>query len=215
LSPLAVEPPDAARFEPEETSAETLALRAKEGCRRSFAQLVDRLGPRLLRYLHDKTGNCHDAEDLVQEAFIKAWHNLSRYQPTWRFSTWLFTIAARLAASHYRGLRPSVTLPAMASTEPEPSEALAEEESRQRLWSLARRLPAGQFEALWLRYAEDMSAREIARVMGNSEIHVRVLLYRARTKLAALWSQGTVPAMPREGRSEQSLILASEGTGAK
>jgi DNA-directed RNA polymerase specialized sigma24 family protein len=53
------------------------------------------------------------------------------------------------------------------------------------LWRRAAKLLSPKhYEALWLRYGEDMSAREIGRVMGMSELHARVVLHRARSRLA-------------------------------
>jgi RNA polymerase sigma-70 factor (ECF subfamily) len=51
---------------------------------------------------------------------------------------------------------------------------------------MAARLPEGQYQALWLRYAEEMPIKEIAKVMGKSQVCVKVLLYRARTSMAKL-----------------------------
>lgn len=52
-------------------SAEELALRSQQGCQDSFTELVERDGVRLYQFLHNKTDNVHDAEDLVQDTFIK------------------------------------------------------------------------------------------------------------------------------------------------
>jgi RNA polymerase sigma-70 factor (ECF subfamily) len=62
-----------------------------------------------------------------------------------------------------------------------PGELLAQQEDRQQLWQLARQcLTENQFQALWLRYAEDMDVSQIAQVLGKTRVHVKVLLYRAR-----------------------------------
>lgn len=165
-------------------SAEELALRSQNGCQASFAELVRRYGGRLLVLMQQRTGNPHDAEDLVQDTFVKAYRNIHRYQSTFRFSTWLFTIATRLANSHYRSQR-SMQIPLEAQAhDREPDAAAVEHESRQGLWSLARTLSDNQYQALWLKYVEDMSIKEIAKVMSRSQVSVKVLLYRARMNLA-------------------------------
>ena len=67
----------------------------------------------------------------------------------------------------------------------DPSELLARREEGQSLWGLARRrLPEAQFQALWLRYAEDLSVAGIAQVLHKTQTHVKVLLFRARQVLA-------------------------------
>ena len=165
-------------------SAEELACRAQQGCEPYFAELAERYGVRLFHFLHHKTGNVQDAEDLVQDTFVKAYQNIHRYRCSWKFSTWLFTIARRLASSHYRSLRRSQTVADVESGSPEPGEIVTQEEARQNLWAMARGLSSNQYQALWLKYAEDMSIKEIALVMRKSQVNVKVILYRARVNLA-------------------------------
>jgi RNA polymerase sigma-70 factor (ECF subfamily) len=67
-----------------------------------------------------------------------------------------------------------------------PAEALARQEDTNAVWALvARHLPTAQFDALWLRYVEDMTVDEIARVLDKTRTHIKVLLFRARKTLAA------------------------------
>lgn len=165
-------------------SAEELARQAQQGCEPSFAELAERYGARLFHFLHHKTGNVQDAEDLVQDTFVKAYQNIHRYRCSWKFSTWLFTIARRLASSHYRSLRRSQTVAEVESGSLEPGEMVTQEEARQSLWAMARGLSRNQYQALWLKYAEDMSIKEIAQVLRKSQVNVKVILYRARVNLA-------------------------------
>ena len=165
-------------------SAEELARRSQQGCRESFAELVERFGIRLFKFLRYKTNNLQDAEDLVQESFVRAYENIQRYRSSWKFSTWLFTIAARLAYSHFRRSRSFQTVGYFESSDPEPVQMVAEKETRQSLWALARCLSMNQYQALWLKYGQDMSIKEIAMVLRKSQVNVKVLLYRARINLA-------------------------------
>lgn len=164
-------------------SAEELACRTQQGCERSFEELVERYSVRLYQFLLHRTQSVQDAEDLVQETFVKAYRNICRYRNSCKFSTWLFTIAKRLASSHFRGLSHSQRIVQNKSESPGPGDLMAEQEERQHLWAAARDLPMGQYQALWLRYAEDMSIKEIAKVLRKSQVGVKVLLYRARIKL--------------------------------
>jgi len=122
----------------------------------------------------------------VQDTFAKAYANLHRYDSSWRFSTWLYTIARRLAVSQYRHSTSasSVEPRAEALDSGEPHELLARRDARDNLWRLAERLPASQYRALWLRYAEAMPVSQISRALGKSCINVKVLLHRARVNLA-------------------------------
>ena len=165
-------------------SAEELARRSQQGCRESFAELVERYGMRLFKFLRYKTNNLQDAEDLVQEAFVRAYENIHRYKDSWKFSTWLFTIAARLAISHFRRSRSFQTVGQIESSAPEPGQMVVEKETQQSLWALARGLSMNQYQALWLKYGQDMPIKEIAMVLRKSQVNVKVLLYRARINLA-------------------------------
>jgi len=169
-------------------TSEELAWQAARGCQASFAELVNRFAPKLQAFLRRRTRDRHEAEDLVQDTLLKAYRSLGRYDESRRFSTWLFTIAARTAVSHYRRRKLEVVdldTEAVAS-----DEAVEGREERENLWTLASRLPEGQYQTLWLRYGEDMPIREIARVVGKSQVYVKVQLYRARMKLAKYLKDG-------------------------
>ncbi len=163
-------------------TSEELAWHAGRGCQASFAELVRRYAPRLQAFLQRRTHDLHEAEDLVQDTFAKAYANLGRYDQSWRFSTWLFTIALRAAVSHHRRKRPECIRADLEA--PACDEAVERNEQRESLWGLAAQLPPAQHQALWLRYGEDMSVKDIARVMGKSQVCVKVLLYRARAGMA-------------------------------
>lgn len=165
-----------------ERTSEELAWQAGRGCQASFAELVRRFAPRLQAFLRRRTRDRHEAEDLAQDTFVRAYENIARYDDSWRFSTWLFTIASRVAVSHHRRSHPpcsQMDLQAPACDEP-----AQERDQREHLWAMAARLPEGQYRCLQLRYAKDMSIKEIARAMGKSQVCVKVLLYRARMNMA-------------------------------
>ena len=164
--------------------SEELAWRAQQGCQASFTELVPRYAPRLHVFLRRKTRPHHEVEDLVQDTFVKAYQNLDQYNRTWKFSTWLFTIATHLAVSHHRKRQSADGLLCRHARIPAPDEYDRRQEESESLWAMAAELPTGQHQALWLRYAEDMSVKEIAAAMGRSQVCVRVLLYRARVSIA-------------------------------
>jgi len=194
-------------------SAEELALRAQQGCQDSFTELVERYGVRLYQFLHNKTDNVHDAEDLVQDTFIKAHRNISRYRTSWKFSTWLFTIAARLASSHNRGLHHQQTVAGVDPTCVRPVDATIQQEMQEGLWAAAKSLSKNQYEALRLRYAEDMSIKEIAKVLRKTQVGVKVILYRARMNLAQRLRDMAAEdeAVNRASRNEELSIMKMEG----
>lgn len=166
-------------------SAEELAIQCQKGCRESFEQLVRRFERRVLRFLDTMVNNRQDAEDLAQDTFIKAYKSIHRFNPQYKFATWLFTIAKRTAMNHHRDSRSTLAV----AIEPEadeqsPSAALEEKERSKGLWDKAkRRLKPKQYQALRLRYGEELSIAEMAAAMQTNEIRVRVLLHRARRQL--------------------------------
>lgn len=177
-------PSSARQIEP---ASERLAERSKAGCFNSFEQLVARHESQIFNFLRQFTRNHHDAEDLTQETFVKAYRNLHRYDSSFSFPTWLFTIARRTAASHFRSAPRFEELPAgEESKEESPAAALESKDERNSIWRLVRTLKPNQAQALWLRYAEGFSIAEIARIMRTNQIHIKVLLHRARCNLSKI-----------------------------
>src|SRR5437762_8076096 len=81
-------------------SAEELAVRARDGSRVSFDELVVRYRPRLVAFLARRLADAAEAEDVAQETFLRAYDHLDRYDPARPFSTWLFAIGKNVAANH-------------------------------------------------------------------------------------------------------------------
>jgi RNA polymerase sigma-70 factor (ECF subfamily) len=190
------------RQDPGRLSAEELARDARAGSSPAVEELVRRFERPLHRFLCLRTGSAEDAEELTQDSFVRAWQRIGRYDPRRSFAAWLYTVARRLAASRARVVkrtRPLESAPEPAHTQ-DPPGLLGAREERENLWATARRLcPADAVTALWLRHAEELSVTEIARVLGRREATVRVLMFRARTKLA----EHVAPA-PRAGRAASS-----------
>ena len=157
-------------------------MRAQRGSVEAYSVLVGQFEGRLHAFLLKRAPTAADAEDLTQEAFIRAWQRIGQYRPDWRFSTWLFTIASRLAVSQIRRARPVGMLK---DAHPAPVSQPASGGSGSRIWALVEDcLNADQQTAVWLRYVEDMAITDIARVMNRSQVSVRVMLFRARGVLA-------------------------------
>lgn len=163
-----------------EHAEQHLIERAANGCRQSFAQLVEQYRDRLFRFLALRCGNREDAEDAVQEAFVAAWRYLPSYDDRWRFSTWLFRIGLRNLP------RPRPVSVPLADGDAAVGDALGAVEA-DNIWRLAQRhLSADAAAALWLRYGEDMSVRDIATATSRSVAWVKVSLMRSRRRLAAV-----------------------------
>lgn len=165
------------------TTDEELALEAQAGSRRCFEELTARYSSKLFHFLRPKISNVSDIEDIIQETFYKLYKNIFRYDPQWKFSTWIYTAVNRQAISHYRSKQNKKTQGMPIQTDADPAETMIQETQNQNLWKLARKLKANQYEALWLRYVEDLSLKEIARIMRKSYTAARLLLHRARLNL--------------------------------
>jgi RNA polymerase sigma-70 factor (ECF subfamily) len=171
-------------------SDEELAARASLGSLPGFEELVRRYQVPLMRFLLWRGCGRQDAEDLVQEAFLRAYQSLHHYNRARRFKTWMYTICYRQAISHRRR-NPAIVLAAggqetIADGREGPLPQLERQEARGRLWDLARRvLTEAQFTAVWLYYVDGLAAGEVARVMDRSWPWVKTTLHRARRKLQA------------------------------
>src|SRR5271157_2273313 len=117
-------------------SNEELAVRAQRGCLPSFEELLRRFQVPLLHFLRN-VGPEVDAEDVLQETFLRAYSRLNCYRPQWQFSTWLFTIARRISINYHRRPHPTVdheSLQRAVSPMATPDEIADAAESRQYLW---------------------------------------------------------------------------------
>ena len=165
--------------------------RAASGSLPAFESLSRAYEGDLLGFFVRRTRTVHDAEDLVQTTLIKVYRNVGRYKARWTVRTWIFAIARRGLIDHYRKTAAPHRNPGSLEDAPEPVDVrvpgqhLDEQEQAEALWQEAERLlPEPQSTALWLHYREGMSVKEVAQSMGRSAVDVKVLMHRARKKLA-------------------------------
>jgi RNA polymerase sigma-70 factor (ECF subfamily) len=185
---------------------EELAARALAGSATCYEALVRRYQVPLLRFLVKRFPSRRDAEDILQETFLRAWQSLHRYDRGYPFRTWLYTIAFRLAVSRGRK-RESTEEPLLThdlrGEEAGPGAAEEAREGRERLWGRAREvLSEEQFMALWLHYVDEVPAGDIARILNRSWVSVKTLMHRARKKL--------LPYVEEEGVVVRKGELTSE-----
>ena len=151
----------------------------------SFEQIVQLHSSRVFSFVYQMTRHRQDAEDLVQQTFIKAYNNLHRFDGTRPIINWLLTIARRSTLNHFRSSKRWEEMPeSAASNEPSPASTAEHCEEKENLWTDARRLLSQrEFEILWLRYGEDRSVEETARISGLTQTHVKVIVFRAKQHL--------------------------------
>ena len=162
-----------------------LAKAAQGGCIESFESLVEQFEKPLYRFLLAKTGNHHQAEDLLQDTFLITYRKLYRFNPAYPFSSWIFTIANRLAISHFRKRKPVQEERDFPTDKTPRCEAMASEAS-ETLWEKARHLlSTNHYTALWLFYTEGKTIEQVADAMNRKPNSVKVWLHRARKRLAS------------------------------
>ncbi len=186
-----------------------LVARALEGSEAAYREIVRRyersLFTLILRMVRDRSS----AEDLAQDSFVKAFRNLRSFDPTRKFSSWLFKIAHNTAIDHLRRRDPvPLSLDAAGPDETDllasvpdrraepPDRALGRADLAHCLERAVATLRPEYREAIVLRFTQDLSYDEIAEVMGLPLGTVKTHLHRARKELAAVlqamgWSEGS------------------------
>ncbi len=172
--------------EPPASEDEAHLVRAAQGGdSEAFNALVRAHSARVYRFLHRMTRQREDAEDLTQQTFLKAYRHLGSLDLRRPLVNWLLTIARRTALNHFRaGGRCDPLLFDAPDTGPAPNATAEARDTAANLWDRAREtLSAREYEALWLRFGEDLSTGETARVMNLTVPHIKVLVFRAKRAL--------------------------------
>lgn len=161
----------------------------------AFARLYQRHFGRVYRYLLARTGDHQDAQDLAAQTFLAALEGLSGYRGSGSFAAWLFGIARRKTAGHFRRRTPLPLEAAEHRPIPGPSpEALAFEHlEADRLAGALSALAPDRAEAIRLCIFADLSAAEAAQVLGKSPAAVKMLLYRGLQDLRARFGPADEP----------------------
>ncbi len=161
-----------------------------------FVQAVETYAPRLYRHLLRMLEDPQDAEDALQETFLKAYRSLDTFQGRASLSTWLYRIATNEALMHLRRRRSTpLSLEALSPDEGHPEEillthwqvlpeqALLSAETRQVLDDAVARLSPALRAVFLLRDVEGFSTKETAEILGISPDAVKQRLARARLRL--------------------------------
>lgn len=174
-----------------------LVRAAKKGDVSAFEELVRRYDRNVFRIANHITHNTEDAEDVVQEAFLKAYQNLGNFQEQSKFYTWLVRIAVNEALMKLRRRRTDKTVSIdqdieteedtipreIADWAPNPEQQYSQEELRDILARTIQGLPAGFRTVFVLRDVEGLSTEETAEALELSVPAVKSRLLRARLQL--------------------------------
>lgn len=190
-----------------------LARQSQAGRLPAFEILLHRYQHRVFAFVVQFCRNPDDAAEITQDTFIKAFRAIAQFDPEHSFTSWILTIARRKCIDHHRRAPPLAEqeLPELPDCA-DPAQLLAGREESNQLWQLARQLlPAAQFEALWLHYAEELSVAETAKVLRKTKTHIKVLLFRARQTMARQLNQPS-PAPNSLSNPKTKTAARSEST---
>jgi RNA polymerase sigma-70 factor (ECF subfamily) len=179
----------------EDAEADVQAVAAvRAGQADAFRPLVERHSRAVFRLAYRMTGNEHDAEDVVQEAFLRAYRKLADFEERARFGSWLHRIAANCAYDLLRARarrearftdarEEGDVAEATPSGDPAPDRLVAGGEVRRRLQAALGRLSVLERSAFTLRHLEGHSMAEIGNALGLDESAAKQSVFRAVKKL--------------------------------
>ncbi len=153
----------------------------------AFDELVERYQGKIYNLALRITGNSHDARDACQNAFLKAYENLARFDPAHRFFSWIYRIASNESLNIVNRRRRTVPL----ETEtPEPAAGadrrVVSTETGQAILRALAELPPEQRVTVVLRHLHGLTYREMSEIVGVPEKRVKSRLFSARVKLRRL-----------------------------
>ncbi len=185
-----------------------LMLDVKAGDQQSFELLLQRYRTPLVNFLYRMVRNREQAEDLAQEVFLRVYRAREDYEPSAKFTTWLFRIATNLALNsvrdnRYQKLQTSLDAPIVADAEdgdermmevadehPDIEQHLVEEARKKMIRHAIEKLPEKQRAAVLLHKYQELDYAEISKILQCSESALKSLLFRAyetlRVELAPL-----------------------------
>ncbi len=155
-----------------------------------FERIYQTEMPKIYNFFRFRVGDGPIAEDLTADTFEKAWRKRDSYrQDLASFSTWLFTIARRVAIDHYRKKRPEISFESAGplTADETPEDLTTRHADFERLSVLLTQLEERDRELVALRYGAGLTNRAIAGLTGLSESNVGVILHRTMNKLRAEW----------------------------
>ncbi len=196
--------------------ADELAARARAGDREAFTELVLVTSPQVFALARRLVGNDHDASDVLQETYLRAFRAIGRYRGDSAATTWLYRITANSAATHLRRRRWSRLAEfdeALVLADPLAEQRLLDAADasgeRERLRAALADLPDLMRAVVVLRDVYDLPHEAIAKELGISRGAAKVRLHRARLRLRELLPS---PAEARRGTGPARRVPALPAT---
>jgi RNA polymerase sigma-70 factor (ECF subfamily) len=177
-----------------------LAVAAGKGDRKAFAELVKRYQKKIMKLGFRMLNHRQEAEDVVQETFLRVHSNLHRYDATQKFSTWIYRIATNLCIDRLRRRKEQVSLDAelsdgtgesktqdvhstIASSQPSPESQMILSELQDQVQRAVQDLPDKYRMAIVLRYMQELSLQEIGEILEIPIATVKTRIHRGREVL--------------------------------
>ena len=170
--------------------------RVLKGDQDAFTDIVSLYQHRLYQVCYRMIGNKQEAEDIAQEAFVRAYTNLHTFDQKRKFSTWLYRIATNLCIDRIRKKKPDFYLDAqvtgtdgldmysqIASSETLPEDQVEQMELQDRIQYEISRLPDKYRSVIVLKYIEELSLQEISDILEMPLGTVKTRIHRGREAL--------------------------------
>ncbi|WP_347552813.1 RNA polymerase sigma factor SigW [Pseudalkalibacillus hwajinpoensis] len=173
-----------------------IILQVRKGDHNAFGELVELYKDRVYTLTYRMLGNRQEAEDVAQEAFIRAYTNIDRYQIDRKFSTWLYRIATNLSIDRMRKKKPDYYLDAeisgtdgltmysqISSGEELPDDEVVSLEAQNDIHRAILSLPPKYRSAITLKYIQELSLKEISEILDLPLGTVKTRIHRGREAL--------------------------------
>ncbi|MEK4563366.1 RNA polymerase sigma factor SigW [Alkalihalobacillus sp. FSL R5-0424] len=179
-----------------DTLVKKLIIEVKKGDTESFSELVELFKDKVYQVAYRMVGHPQEAQDVAQEAFLRAYTNLDKFDMDRKFSTWLFRIATNVAIDRLRKKKPDFYLEdkvkgtegltyesQLAADQELPEDQVVNLEMQEWIQSEINQLPLKYRSAVILKYMEDLSLKEISEILDMPISTVKTRIHRGREAL--------------------------------
>ncbi|RIX46022.1 RNA polymerase sigma factor SigW [Paenibacillus nanensis] len=170
-----------------------LARLALKGDQQAFAELVDLYQDKLYHMAYRMLSNRQEAEDVVQDTFLRVYKNLDRFDETLKFSTWIYRIATNLCIDRLRKRKQTYSLDAesqdyegldgysmIPSDDRTPESELILSDTQRIIHQAMETLPPKYKSVMMLRYIQDLSLQEVGDILGMPVTTIKTRVHRGR-----------------------------------
>ncbi|HLD27475.1 MAG TPA: RNA polymerase sigma factor [Patescibacteria group bacterium] len=162
-----------------------LVIKANQGDTEAFGKLFDKYSAKIYRFIYYKVSSAEIAEDFTSQCFLKIWEQISSGAKVRSFQSWMYKIARNLVIDYYRS-REREELPLIYQEEEIQSEVKVDPDKnldKDFLEKVLLNLNVEVREIITLRFIEELSIKEIAKIVDKSPANVRVIIHRALKEL--------------------------------